>query len=618
MKARAFPLLVLGVVLALPLQAQERDFVVGGPYAGGYGCDTLPTINRISWSQSVDGTQQQRLLVVSVITPLDPVVAVARVTYGGKPLTQKAVAINDLVEVGTNATGVRIELWYLLNPDPGTASVVCSLTASIYSAGGLSAQYSNVNQTAPFGPAVTTMSESATSFISSDVPNTVSTAYKRGMVIDFVGLERIPPVGGWDAGPDQIQRASETICGPLIFALSEELSNGGTVTMSGVSNPVVLEYCIAQIAVEVRPASLWISAAEIAALPTSGTAWDTLNAWANQPMNQNGGKPTLSDQNDNDNMVVLAKALRYVRQGNAADRDSVRWACNQIVGTEECYPPENCPTSTKPQCVGVGVCDATTLSVGRELGAYVIALDLVGGPAPADSGAFNSWLRTIAWTNIPCDGCGSLPDAMFSTARRRPNNWGTMNMGSLAAVFSYLGWTGPNSALDSLAWVVEGWTGNRAKHIFAGFNTCTNPPACDNLSCASAPDDCAQTWMPAGAFPDSARPINPVGATIYCEGAYRNVDGALPDDHRRGGAFTWEPCRTGYPWGGLAGIYMAAWILHRQGYPAFEWQNQALKRAVAYQWYLERQFPLFPCPQDEPDCQPWWALQGGREVGGLD
>ena len=60
------------------------------------------------------------------------------------------------------------------------------------------------------------------------------------------------------------------------------------------------------------------------------------------------------------------------------------------------------------------------------------------------------------------------------------------------------------------------------------------------------------------------------------------LDGALPDDMRRGGSFQWPPVATGYPWEALQGALLEAVLLARAGYPTWQWENRALERAVRF------------------------------------
>ena len=61
-----------------------------------------------------------------------------------------------------------------------------------------------------------------------------------------------------------------------------------------------------------------------------------------------------------------------------------------------------------------------------------------------------------------------------------------------------------------------------------------------------------------------------------------SIDGALPEEMRRGGDFQWPPAQTGYAWEGLQGAIVQAEILHRAGYDTWQWEDQALLRAVEF------------------------------------
>jgi len=227
--------------------------VAGGPYSSAQDCRSSATITSLTWQQTIQSAIYP-LLVVAVVTPLG---TVSSVTFNGFALTQKAAAFNDLAEVNTNATGVKAEVWYLECPPVGTYNIVVSLSGGVRAIGAIGAQYRNVDQTAPLDTATTTLADPPANAVSSQVSGTVYQPYwpsiRRGMVLDVVGLERLTPMGGWAAGADQTQRGFEDICGVMGIALSEKPSNGGIVTMSGGSVPSVVDYCIAHVAVEVRP-----------------------------------------------------------------------------------------------------------------------------------------------------------------------------------------------------------------------------------------------------------------------------------------------------------------------------------------------------------------------------
>jgi hypothetical protein len=80
--------------------------------------------------------------------------------------------------------------------------------------------------------------------------------------------------------------------------------------------------------------------------------------------------------------------------------------------------------------------------------------------------------------------------------------------------------------------------------------------------------------------PNPARPLG-----VNPKGAMKNghsIDGALPEEMRRGGPFQWPASPTGYPWEGLQGALVQAEILYKAGYPSWEWQDRALLRAVQF------------------------------------
>jgi hypothetical protein len=273
-------------------------------------------------------------------------------------------------------------------------------------------------------------------------------------------------------------------------------------------------------------------------LPTSGVAWDHLKAAADQ----DPGRPNLSNQDQDSNVYVLAKALVYARTGERAYRDEVIENLMTAIGTED---------------------GGLTLALGRELVAYVIAADLVNLPAEPDKDQrFRVWLRHTLTETL--DG-----STLQSTHENRPNNWGTHAGASRAAVALYLG---DADELERTAQVFKGWLGDR--NAYAGF-------IYGKLSWQ------ADRRKPVG--------INPKGAMK--EG--HSIDGALPEEMRRGGKFRWPPKKTGYAWGALQGALVQAEILHRAGYLTWEWEDKALLRAAQFLYGLGWE------PDGDDEWQPW-------------
>ena len=269
--------------------------------------------------------------------------------------------------------------------------------------------------------------------------------------------------------------------------------------------------------------AIWISADEIALLPTSGTAWKRLLSDANRTT----ATPNVSDEKEDADVLTFAKALVGVRLNSESYLAQVRSNVMAAIGTES---------------------DGRTLALGRNLASYVIAADLAK-LSPADDLRFRTWLRTTLSEELH-------GDTLRSTQELRPNNWGTMAGASRAAVAVYLGDT---AELFRVAKVFKGWLGNRDS--YAGFQYGDT------------------SWQ---ANPQAPVGINPVGAIK--EG--HSIDGALPEEMRRGGPFAWPPVKTNYPWGALQGAVVEAEILYRAGYNAWQWQNRAILRAVNFLYSL--------------------------------
>lgn len=325
-------------------------------------------------------------------------------------------------------------------------------------------------------------------------------------------LQEIAVLGKVTAGAYVDIDVSSIVTGPgtYVFALTRGGKHAATFSSrEGATPPQLVFDPVAR--------GVWSSAAELALLPESGAAWDALAQEASLP----AGTPDLSDQDDDTDMRVLAKAIVHARTGDAGLRTEVIQACLAAIGTEA---------------------GGRTLALGRNLAPYVIAADLVGLP-PADDALFSAWLLSCLTKDL--DG-----RTLRSTHEDRPNNWGTHAGASRAAVAVYLG---DAAEIDRCAQVFKGWLGDRSS--YAGF-------------------DYGELWWQA----DASKPvgINPRGATMNG----RSIDGVLPDDQRRGGAFTWPPPKENYVWEALQGALLQAVILHRVGYDTWNWEDQALLRAM--------------------------------------
>ncbi|HPG25270.1 MAG TPA: alginate lyase family protein [Myxococcota bacterium] len=273
-----------------------------------------------------------------------------------------------------------------------------------------------------------------------------------------------------------------------------------------------------------RPAArlsdgLWISRAALAALPTSGPAWEALVAQARLPI----PRPDLSNQDDPSNVRVLARALVAVRTADEGMATSVRAALRRVRGTER---------------------RATALAVGRELVAYVVAADLVG-LEDEERAAFEAWLRRVAAQSFQ-------GRSLRTTHEDRPNNWGTHAGATRLAIAAYVD---DRREIARAAYVFRGWLGEIDGWQGFAFG--------------------ALDWQ---ADPRRPQAVNPRGAVR----AGHPIGGVLPDDQRRSGPFRWPPPKENYVYEALQGAVTQAVLLERLGYDPWKWGDSALRRAFEW------------------------------------
>jgi hypothetical protein len=292
---------------------------------------------------------------------------------------------------------------------------------------------------------------------------------------------------------------------------------------------------------------VWISPAEIRALPIAGdpgcdprcrSAWMLLKQAAAAP----AGRPNLADQDEQTGNFVLAKALVAVRLNDSTTRgltDEVVQLLRQAIGTEQ---------------------GASALAVGRKLATYVIAADIIELPVSRpdfDESVFRPWLRSFATQKF--EG-----RTLRSCHEDRPNNWGTQCGASRIAIAAYLD---DRTDMTRAASVFQGWLGDRQS--YAGFKFGAEAFSWMSDTCPHRGSKCQPT------------PVNPVRAVVNGH----NVDGVVVDDQRRTGEFSWPPKYTYYSYGGLGGAVVQAGILKRFGFDAWQWGDRALRRAIEWLYY---------------------------------
>lgn len=278
--------------------------------------------------------------------------------------------------------------------------------------------------------------------------------------------------------------------------------------------------------------ALWLSPEELAQLPMQGPAWQQLQTVADQSQKT----PDIYDKDDDGDVFTLARALVYARTGQTAYREAVVENLQAVMGQE-----------IRPGRTSI-------LAVARNLPAYVIAADLVElWRDEALDGAFRDWLRLVSATEFSGDGGAHTIAGCHET---RPNNFGSHCGAARLAIALYLH---DEQEVERAADVFHGWLGNR--DAYANF------------------DYGRLSWQ---ANPEQPVGINPPGTVKQGQ----HIGGALPEEMRRGGDFRWPPKRTGYVWEALQGALVQAELLSRAGYPAWQWEEQALLRAASFLYEL--------------------------------
>jgi Alginate lyase len=273
-----------------------------------------------------------------------------------------------------------------------------------------------------------------------------------------------------------------------------------------------------------RP-GVWVTSAELQRLPERGPAWRQLVELSHERL----GRADLSDQDSDHDVRVLATAMVAARTDDDRLRDRAAAGIMEAVGTER---------------------GGRTLGLARGLISYVVAADLID-LRHHDAGkdrVFRAWLRRVRRERLEPDDYPTL----ILTHELRPNNWGTHAGASRIAADIYLG---DRKDLARAAAVFKGWLGDRT--VYDGFVYG------------------GRSWQ---ADPEAPVGVNPPDTTH--DGVA--VGGALPDDMRRGCPPRDPPCPTGYPWEAMQGAVAQAEMLYRQGYDAWRWGDDGLRRAAGY------------------------------------
>lgn len=275
-----------------------------------------------------------------------------------------------------------------------------------------------------------------------------------------------------------------------------------------------------------RREGIWIAPDELKRLPTTGSSWEAMRAVAEGDL----GQADVADQDSTHDTNTLACALAAARTGSTELRRKAIDAITSAIGTEE---------------------GARWLAIGRNLGAYVIAADVLG----VRSGPIYEWLASFLTRTLSSNNADEQVVA---------DNWSS---GSNAS--AQMGFVTAALAIftNDSARLASSWDGYRRY--------------CGDRTSPVAETSNSDAWQ--------FVPSDPVG--IQDKGATKEgcrLDGAIGNDMSRGGDDVCSPAWTQYPWVGLEGAVPAALVFARAGYPAWEVADAAIRRALDYLRFLRQ------------------------------
>lgn len=287
-----------------------------------------------------------------------------------------------------------------------------------------------------------------------------------------------------------------------------------------------------------EPASdsfIWVDVATLRSKPQSGTAWEAmLKAAKADP-----GTPSVENQDSKHNTNMQAAAYVYACTGDTQYLDKVLTGLRAIISPS----------------LPIG----RALALAREIPGYIAAAEGIE-LAKVDPDLHTAFCAKLRYF-LTCPTSGGGPGSLIKSMEERPNNWGTHAMAAVAMTARYIG---DIQLLAHVVQVFKGFLGDRAS--YAGFKF-------------GELDWQADKSAPVG--------INPTGSTIQGH----SVDGALPEELRRAGGFTWPPGKTDYCWEAEQGITATIAVLENAGLSAKSWSDQAHLRSVKWLYDVAKWAP---------------------------
>lgn len=292
--------------------------------------------------------------------------------------------------------------------------------------------------------------------------------------------------------------------------------------------------------------SMWIPSSQLMSLPTSGAAWNRIKTAAYGSW----GTADLKNQDNKHAINTLAGALVYARTGDAALRIKVKTA---ILAAKR-----SLDASSEWQTTN-GV-----LGAGRQIGAYVIAADLIklGSYDLTADTEFRSWLVTIRTTDIGTHGRWKN---IKYTCENAAGNWSTFACASRIAAGIYLSDT---TDVNRSALIIRALLGERSVYPADAPGENGYFKHTDGYQASWSCND--SIW---------------VGTNPACSKSGVNISGVLLEDASRGGGCcVLKGDGIMYSWEALQGLMVSTELLYRTGNYGnpYTWSTSAIKRSLTF------------------------------------
>lgn len=365
----------------------------------------------------------------------------------------------------------------------------------------------------------------------------------------------------------------------VLFArlASAAAPDGRTIQAMPRTAPLLAALLVLPLTAAAGTKNIWITQAEVNALPASGTPYGRVYTAANAAW----PAFTIADQDAGfSGSYLYAGALMWMRKGDSIMRAKVRDGIMSALA--------NCPIDGTPESVA----NNYAYSPARFILGLVISADMIdlGSYDPTSNATFVNWLTKVrtAQLRTPQTGEGFWINQMHETNASTTIANGTARL----AASLYIG---DAADVDNCYRLFKAYTDQsyyRGRSVqFVG------PSSVGDYYYWCFPNICPTSiwrYRPTWVCTDTSSwtIISPLCVkTEEADGDTATIDGAVVNQvSRRNGSgggryeFTWPPDATGcmYSWVQIAAYTQQAELLYRAGYPAYEDNGKGLMRMLNF------------------------------------